>query len=60
MHDASAFVDEDHQHEQRYVSVGTTKKSAAITCPRSFARNVRQVCNGGVDYRSPADVMKGA
>jgi hypothetical protein len=28
------------------VTVGTTKKSAATTCPIWFARNVRHVCDG--------------
>jgi putative ABC transport system permease protein len=33
-------------NSSRYVTVGTTKKSAATICPMWVARNVRHVCDG--------------
>jgi hypothetical protein len=37
---------------RRPVGVGTTKKSAAMSCPMWFARNVRPVCEGGCRWRT--------
>ncbi len=52
-HDASTFVRQDHQtNSRRHVAVGTTKKSAAISCPTWFVKNVRQVCDGGRRWRT--------
>jgi hypothetical protein len=48
MEDAAPIVGEQHQDDKRrYVSVATTKRSAATSCPTWLVRNVRHVCKGG-------------
>jgi hypothetical protein len=47
MHDATALVMQDDEHEQgAKVALGTTKKSADAKQPTWLRRNVRQVCDG--------------
>jgi adenylyl- and sulfurtransferase ThiI len=47
------LVGQDHQDEQEAArTIGTTKKSAAMTCSTWFAKNVRHVCDGGCRRRT--------
>jgi hypothetical protein len=51
--DAPPLVRQDHEDEQDLNStVGTTKKSTETRFPRWLSRKVRQVCDGGLRWRT--------
>ena len=50
--DADRLGEQHQDEQQRHVAVGTTKKSAAISCCMWFAKKVRQVCEGRGRWRT--------